>query len=491
MAVLAYADAKRLGFLPLEADAETPTVALRDGCDPLVLAEARRVLAKPFKVVHKSGPDFDALLTQTYGDNALDASAVASQLDDGSLSSLADALPAPADLLEAQDDAPIIQLINQLVGEAARTGASDVHIEPYENELIVRLRIDGVLREALRLPAKVNAMLVSRIKVMARLDIAERRIPQDGRITLSRGGRALDIRVSTLPSRGGERVVMRVLDRDQAEVTLAELGLPDGLHSQIEAALSQPDGIVLVTGPTGSGKTTTLYAALRKLNDGSRNILTVEDPVEYAVDGVSQTQTNAKVGLTFASGLRAILRQDPDVIMIGEIRDYETAEIAMQASLTGHLVLSSVHTNDAVGAIVRLRDLGVEPFLLGSSLRLVLAQRLVRRLCSHCKKPTSPPAAALARLCISAGAQCYEAGGGCEHCAQSGYRGRLGLFEAVPITSQLRALILEDANEHRLAQEAFIHGRSLRDAARDLVEAGETSLEEALRVTRVEVMDDD
>lgn len=482
---LAYADAKRFGFLPMGGEGGA-SVALRVGADPAVLGEARRLLGGPFAVVEKSEREFDDLLAAHFGQNTIDATAVTSGLDDADgLGGLADVLPTADDLLDTQDDAPVIQLINQLIAEAARTGASDIHIEPYESDVVVRLRIDGVLREVLRLPAKITSMLVSRIKVMARLDIAERRIPQDGRITMMRGGRALDIRVSTLPSRSGERVVLRVLDRDQAEISLNDLGMPDGLLAQLESALSQPNGIILVTGPTGSGKTTTLYAALRLLNDGARNILTVEDPVEYAVDGVGQTQVNTKVGMTFATGLRAILRQDPDVIMLGEIRDFETAEIAIQASLTGHMVLSSVHTNDAVGAIVRLRDLGVEPFLLGSSLRLVLAQRLVRKLCGHCKQPFKAPADALARLGLAPGIQIYSPQG-CPECANSGYKGRLGLYEAVTITPAMRNLILDGANENALAKEAFRSGTSLLHAAGQFVADGRTSLEEALRVTRAE-----
>lgn len=482
---LAYADAKRFGFLPI-TDGDDVRVAMRDSADPAVLGEARRIIGAPFQVERKSEREFNDLLAAHFGKQSIDASAVTSGLEDvEGLGGLADALPTADDLLDTQDDAPIIQLINQLIAEAARTGASDIHIEPYEHDVVVRLRIDGVLREVLKLPSKITSMLVSRIKVMARLDIAERRIPQDGRITLMRGGRALDVRVSTLPSRGGERVVMRVLDRDQAEIGLADLGMPPALHAQVEEVLSQPNGIILVTGPTGSGKTTSLYAALRLLNDGARNILTVEDPVEYAVDGVGQTQVNTKVGMTFSTGLRAILRQDPDVIMVGEIRDFETAEIAIQASLTGHMVLSSVHTNDAVGAIVRLRDLGVEPFLLGSSLRLVLAQRLVRKLCDGCKRRVDAPADALASIGLSAGTTVYGPGG-CDQCAQTGYKGRLGLFEAVPINGQMRALILDGANETALAQQAFREGASLQQAAGQSVASGQTSLEEALRVTRVE-----
>lgn len=483
---LAYADAKRFGFLPVSEGGDAMCVAMRSTADPAVLGEARRLIGGPFRVIKKTEREFDDLLAAHFGKQSIDTSAVTSGLEDADgIGGLAEAIPTAADLLDTQDDAPIIQLINQLIAEAARTGASDIHIEPYESDVIIRLRVDGVLREALRLPAKITSMLVSRIKVMARLDIAERRIPQDGRITLMRGGRALDVRVSTLPSRGGERVVMRVLDRDQAEIGLSDLGMPAALQAQVEDVLAQPNGIILVTGPTGSGKTTSLYAALRLLNTGTRNILTVEDPVEYAVDGVGQTQVNTKVGMSFSTGLRAILRQDPDVIMVGEIRDFETAEIAIQASLTGHMVLSSVHTNDAVGAIVRLRDLGVEPFLLGSSLRLVLAQRLVRQLCEQCKQPFDAPANALANLGLAKGTQTYEPGG-CERCAHTGYKGRLGLFEAVQVSAQMRKLILEGANETVLAREAFHGGTSLKHAAARCVADGQTSLEEALRVTRVE-----
>lgn len=486
---LPYADAKRFGFLPFNEDGAV-CVALRSSADPTVLGEARRIVGGPFTVVKKTEREFDDLLAAHFGQQTIDASAVTSGLDDDEgLGGLAESMPTAADLLDTQDDAPVIQLINQLIAEAARTGASDIHIEPYENDVIVRLRVDGVLREILRLPAKITSMLVSRIKVMARLDIAERRIPQDGRITLMRGERALDVRVSTLPSRGGERVVMRVLDRDQAETGLDDLGMPPKIYTKTREILGQPNGIILVTGPTGSGKTTTLYAALRLLNDGARNILTVEDPVEYAVDGVGQTQVNTKVGMTFSTGLRAILRQDPDVIMVGEIRDFETAEIAIQASLTGHMVLSSVHTNDAVGAIVRLRDLGVEPFLLGSSLRLVLAQRLVRKLCPHCRTPFDGPDEALSRLGVSKQTRTF-APQGCAECSFTGYKGRIGLFEAVEITAPMRKLILEGANEHALAREAFKRGTSLQMAAASLVEKGLTSLEEAMRVTRAEAGDE-
>jgi general secretion pathway protein E len=318
---------------------------------------------------------------------------------------------------------------------------------------------------------------------MSRLDIAEKRIPQDGRISVAMGTKALDVRVSTLPARGGERVVLRILDKEQGALSLAELGMSPPMLRAFDHALAMPNGIVLVTGPTGSGKTTTLYAGLGRLNDGSRNILTVEDPVEYAIEGIGQTQVNAKVGMTFAAGLRAILRQDPDVVMVGEIRDRETAQIAVQASLTGHLVLSTVHTNDAVGAITRLRDMGTEPFLLASTVRLVLAQRLVRRLCPHCRAPRQADSLSHRLLGAAYQGALYQATG-CERCNHSGYSGRLGLYEAIPVGDTLRRLIGENADEDSIARAAFADGQHLADAARAAVAAGDTTLEEALRVTR-------
>jgi general secretion pathway protein E len=332
------------------------------------------------------------------------------------------------------------------------------------------------------MPPHVAPVVVSRIKVMARLDIAERRIPQDGRIGLTLGGKLLDVRVSTLPSRAGERVVLRILDKDNAGIDLDGLGMPAAVHALFLDALKEPNGIILVTGPTGSGKTTSLYAGLRLLNDGSRNILTVEDPVEYAVDGVGQTQVNAKVGFSFATGLRAILRQDPDVVMVGEIRDRETADIAVQASLTGHLVLSTVHTNDAVGAITRMRDMKIEPFLLASTLRAVIAQRLVRRLCPACRTPAEAGAGG-ALLGMDGQARIYEARG-CAECGQTGYKGRIGAFEAVRVDDTIRRLINEGADEAAIIAHAFRNNPDLAAAARSLVEQGVTSAEEAVRITR-------
>ena len=351
-----YSFARRHGLVATGESDGRLDVAMREGADPKALIELRRFLARPFALSKVDAPAFDRLLSDLYGAGAGVAADAAGSLGfDEDLGHLAAALPSADDLLDTSDDAPAIRLINGIIADAARQGVSDIHIEPYETGLVVRMRMDGVLRETLRMPAHVAPVVVSRIKVMARLDIAERRVPQDGRIGLTLGGKLIDVRVSTLPSRAGERVVLRILDKDNAGITLDNLGMDEAVRRLFTDALNEPNGIVLVTGPTGSGKTTSLYAGLKLLNDGSRNILTVEDPVEYAVDGVGQTQVNAKVGLTFATGLRAILRQDPDVVMVGEIRDPETAQVAVQASLTGHLVLSTVHTNDAVGAVTRLR----------------------------------------------------------------------------------------------------------------------------------------
>lgn len=476
-ASLPYPFARKFG-VTLSGDA----VALREGSDPRALIEVRRVLGRPFDIVVLDPASFDRLLGDNY---AMDgqATALAAVGMGDELDLLADGIPTAEDLLDTADDAPAIRLINGVIADAARHGVSDIHIEPYESGLVVRMRIDGVLRETLRMPPHVAPVVVSRIKVMARLDIAERRVPQDGRMGLTLGGKLLDVRVSTLPNRAGERVVLRILDKDKAGIDLSALGMNPAMHTLLEAAIQEPNGIVLVTGPTGSGKTTTLYAALRMLNDGSRNILTVEDPVEYAVDGVGQMQVNAKVGLTFAAGLRAILRQDPDVVMVGEIRDRETAEIAVQASLTGHLVLSTVHTNDAIGAITRMRDMGVEPFLIASTLRAVIAQRLVRRLCLECRRAVPAGDTVAPLLGIPREATVYEPGG-CAECNGTGFKGRVGVFEAIRIDETVRRLINDSADETAIAAHAFARGETLAGAARRMVEQGMTTPGEAVRVSR-------
>jgi general secretion pathway protein E len=483
---LAYGFAKQRGVILLALQDGQARVGLREGADPTALAEARRVLGRPLLVETLSRAEFDKRLSDTYAASGLVAAQGAEADLTNDLDSLVDDIPAAADLLDSQDDAPVIRLINGLIAEAVRMGASDIHIEPFESAMIVRLRIDGVLREVLSLPPRIAPLLVSRVKVMARLDIAERRLPQDGRISLALGGKALDVRVSTLPARSGERVVMRILDKDQANLRMEELGMTPTVLAAYRAALSEPNGIILVTGPTGSGKTTSLYAGLSALNDATRNILTIEDPVEYAIDGVGQTQVNAKVGMTFAAGLRAILRQDPDVVMVGEIRDVETAQIAVRASLTGHLVLSTVHTIDAVGAVTRLRDMGVEPFLLASSLRLIMAQRLLRKLCHACRReePADESAARLAGVAV--GAPIWRAVG-CSQCSHSGYQGRIGIYEAVVVSDPIRKLISAGADEAALVAAAFANAPTLSQAARDCVVRGLTTIEETIRVTRQEL----
>jgi general secretion pathway protein E len=484
-----YGFARKFGVVLLDGGQGRLSVALRDGSDPRVLLEVRRYLATGFDVDFVSSEAFDKLLSDRYAMDGQAAAMAAGSLGLGDdLALIAGDLPTADDLLDSADDAPAIRLINGIIADAVRQGVSDIHVEPYETGLVVRMRIDGVLRETLRMPPHVAPVLVSRIKVMARLDIAERRVPQDGRIGLTLGGKLLDVRVSTLPSRAGERVVLRILDKENAGIDLDVLGMSPALNEVLRDALAEPNGIILVTGPTGSGKTTTLYAGLRLLNDGTRNILTVEDPVEYAIEGVGQTQVNAKVGLTFAAGLRAILRQDPDVVMIGEIRDRETAEIAVQASLTGHLVLSTVHTNDAVGAITRMRDMRVEPFLLASTLRAVIAQRLVRRLCPSCARPVQASGSVSALLGFDDGAIVHEAVG-CEECGGTGYRGRIGVFEAIRIDDTIRRLINDGGDEAIIARYAFVNAPNLGAAARALVREGLTTPEEAVRISRREVVD--
>lgn len=385
----------------------------------------------------------------------------------------------PEDLLNSEDEAPIIKLLNAILSEAIRSRASDIHIEPFESQLRIRFRIDGLLKTVLTPKVGLANMLVSRIKVMARLDIAEKRLPQDGRISLKLGGRAVDLRVSTIPSNFGERVVLRLLDKSAGRLNLKQLKLPDQVEEGVRVALSKSHGIFLVTGPTGSGKTTTLYAGLSLLNDAQRNIMTVEDPIEYNIDGINQTQVNSKADMTFAKGLRAILRQDPDVVMVGEIRDSETANIAVQASLTGHLVLSTLHTNSAIGAITRLKDMGVEPFLLSSSIAGVLAQRLVRELCD-CKTAHQADKVECEVLGVDE-ATIYEPNG-CEHCQHTGYKGRMGLYELFLIDENLRSMIYSNATEDEMQASLGNGIKTLYENGYQAVLKGQTNLAEVQRV---------
>jgi general secretion pathway protein E len=457
---------------------------LRNGADTDTLQEVMRVHGLPAAVEHLPADAYELRLGALYqaGESATAAliDGIGDQVD---LDSLMSELPKIEDLLENDNDAPVIRLINGLFAEALRLHASDIHVETFEASLLIRLRVDGHLREVLRPPRALSTMLVSRIKVMARLDIAEKRQPQDGRITLRSAGREVDIRVSTLPGIYGERVVMRVLDKQASLLDLSNLGMPPEVEAGLRACLLRPNGIVLSTGPTGSGKTTTLYASLNSLNDGSCNILTVEDPVEYAITGIGQTAINPKAGMTFANGLRAILRQDPDVIMLGEIRDRETAQIAVQASLTGHLVLSTLHTNSAVGAVTRLRDMGIEPFLIASSLKGVMAQRLVRRLCG-CAVPQPLKEAERALWAELAGLDESFHPYGCEVCQGSGYNGRMGLYEFIELDAGLIALLYDGASEAAMHEYLADKRRSLAEMATDCLRRGETSLAEVLRAVR-------
>jgi general secretion pathway protein E len=408
------------------------------------------------------GPALAQRISAAYAQGESSAATVVSEVqNDADLSRIMQELPAIEDLLETSDDAPIIRMLNALLTQAARDGASDIHIEPYERYSSVRFRVDGTLREVVQPHRALHAALISRLKIMAELDIAEKRLPQDGRISLRIGTRAVDVRVSTLPSAHGERAVLRLLDKSSSKLSLEAVGMTGQTLRRFEHLITQPHGIILVTGPTGSGKTTTLYAALTRLDADSSNIMTVEDPIEYDLPGVGQTQVNARIDLDFAKALRAILRQDPDVIMIGEIRDHETAQIAIQASLTGHLVLATLHTNDAASAVTRLTDMGVEPFLLSSSLLGVLAQRLVRKLCVQCQ------------------------GAGCEACGRTGYHGRTGVFELMTADEAVRGLIHHRAAESQIRDVAIAAGMTLMQADGErLVREGITSREELLRVTR-------
>lgn len=485
MTPLRFTFAKRHGVLVAGVQDNAAQVLYHEKPPLAVLTEIRRQLQMPIKLQQVSHEEFNQQLVKTYETNTAAAMQMAEDMGDSmNLADLMHELPKAEDLLEKQDDAPIIRLLNALLSEAIKEGASDVHIETFEDRVTIRFRVDGILREVLVPPRVLAPLIVSRIKVMAKLDIAEKRLPQDGRITLRIGGRAVDVRVSTMPTNHGERAVLRLLDKQSSHLDLAELGMEPKMETLLRDLITRPHGIILVTGPTGSGKTTTLYAALTLLNDKKRNILTVEDPIEYDLSGIGQTQVNSKINMTFARGLRAILRQDPDVVMVGEIRDLETAQIAIQASLTGHLVLSTLHTNSAIGAITRLDDMGVEPFLLSSSLSAVIAQRLMRLLCPRCKK--SSPAAA--SECAVMGIPSENPPNiyhpiGCDFCRHTGYAGRSSVCEIIAIDDELRTMIHDGASEQKMRKHARALFPSLRQDGYRRVLRGDTSLEEVLRVT--------
>ena len=482
---LPFGFAKRHGVILMPDEDHELVVLYKAGLTTEVLAEVRRFAGGAFDCREVDTPTFKRNLSSTYQDDSGEAMQMIEDLGEGlDLGSIADLIPETGDLLEQEDDAPIIKLINSLLTEAIKVDASDIHIETYETRLVVRFRVDGMLREVVSPRRALAPLLVSRIKVMAKLDIAEKRLPQDGRISVRVGGKEVDVRVSTIPASNGERVVMRLLDKQEGRRDLAHLGMNPTDMKAMQIIVSRPHGILLVTGPTGSGKSTTLYACLDQLNDRSRNILTVEDPIEYDVEGIGQTQVNTKSNMTFARGLRAILRQDPDVVMVGEIRDYETADVAVQASLTGHLVLSTIHTNTAIGALTRLENMGVQPYLLSNSIIGLLAQRLVRVICKHCGKsyvaddyeceflkvdPAKPPTL-------------YKADG-CDDCAQEGYRGRMGIYEVVVIDDEMRRMIHSGTSELDIERYARTHTTGIREDGRKKILEGSTTVDEVLRVT--------
>jgi general secretion pathway protein E len=452
-----------------ERDAE---VWISEATPLAALNEVMRVFPGTVRPIVVEPTKLTEAISQTYGDQSGSAKQIVGDIEgEFDITRMMQDVPDVEDLLETEDDAPIIRMINALLTQAARDGASDIHIEPFESYSLVRFRVDGTLRDIVRPKRALHAALVSRIKIMATLDIAEKRLPQDGRITLRVGGRPVDVRVSTLPTGHGERVVLRLLEKDLSKLELTNLGMSSGALDRFDSLIHLPHGIILVTGPTGSGKSTTLYAAIRRLDKNTTNIMTVEDPIEYDIEGIGQTQVNPKIDMTFAKALRAILRQDPDVVMIGEIRDLETAQIAVQASLTGHLVLATLHTNDAASAVTRLIDMGIEPFLLSSSLLGVMGQRLVRKLCPKCRvqdSPTSPWRAV-----------------GCDNCGNTGYVGRTGIYELLIVDDEMRMLIHQGSNDTDIRRVAERGGMvNMRADAQRWVVAGVTSQEEALRVTR-------
>ena len=482
---IGFSHARRLGFLPVGLDGGDTILWARPDIEFDALLEAQNAFGTHLSPLLVPAPVFDKALQRAFERSSAAADAV--QELDGSIdieAASAD-LYESADLLDSEDDAPIIRMLNAVLTQAIEEGASDIHIEPFEERVVIRYRVDGILRDIVEPPRAIAARIAARIKVMARLDIAEKRVPQDGRISLRLAGRTIDVRVSTVPTHYGERVVMRILEKEKGPLAFEQVGMPDDIAEQFAALVRAPYGIFLVTGPTGSGKTTTLYTALHQVRNADVNIITVEDPVEYDLPGVCQIPVNNKTGMTFSKGLRAILRQDPDVIMVGEIRDIETAEVAVQASLTGHRVFSTLHTNDAVGSITRLVDMGVDNYLVASSLLGAMAQRLVRRLCPECREERRPDSAErrLLGLAPRKRARIYQPAG-CESCGYTGYRGRTGIFELMVVDDDLRHVIHEASGERALREVARENGmRSLREDGMAKVLAGETSLEEVLRVT--------
>ncbi|MDG2303773.1 MAG: type II secretion system ATPase GspE [Candidatus Binatia bacterium] len=482
--------ARRAACLPLsQRDDGAVEIALADPRAAQIVDDLRALFQRPIVPVVVPGAAILDSINRAYDDAQGSAEAVMGDIQEGGLDEVAHELEEPRDLLDADDDAPIIRLVNSLLFQAVKDRASDIHIEPFERDVTVRFRIDGILYDVLKPPRRYHPTIVARIKIMSGLDIAEKRLPQDGRLRFRVAGRDIDVRVSIVPTQFGERAVLRLLDRTGALLRLEDLGLLGTNLDDLERLIEKSHGILLVTGPTGSGKTTTLYAALARLNSSSRNIITIEDPIEYQLHGVGQIQVNPKIDLTFASGLRSILRQDPDVIMVGEIRDPETAEIAIQAALTGHLVFSTLHTNDSFGALSRLIDMGIEPFLVSSSLNGVMAQRLVRRVCPTCRVAETSTAETERELGIPTGTEIFGEGPGCEDCKGTSYRGRSGIHELLPVDDDVRTLVMQRSDAAAIRKLATSRGmRTLRDDGAEKVTEGTTTVAEVLRVTQEDIV---
>lgn len=483
MNTLPYHFARRFGIVCQPQEGALPVLRCKTQTTIYALLEAQAFVQTPCTVERIEDQAFDAMLEQFYH-SQIQGTLDQSSEEAADLETAAQALQHVEDVLDTAQEAPIIRLINALIAQALKNKASDIHIETYPQHLVFRFRQDGILKTHMQLPGKLAPLIISRIKIMANLNIAEKRLPQDGRISVQLAGRKIDVRVSTLPSQHGERIVLRLLDKQNTALKLEELGLLPADITLMRQLQQKPHGIILVTGPTGAGKTTTLYAFLNELNDHKRNILTVEDPIEYELPGIGQSPVNAKIGMTFARGLRAILRQDPDIVMVGEIRDLETAEIAIQASLTGHLMLSTLHTNTAIGAVTRLKDMGVAPYLIASTLEGLIAQRLVRQLCPACKSAFAAPTAIKTLLAqpLDRELTLYQANG-CAECDHTGYCGRIGIYEIILVDDGLKQLIHDNVPEKALTDYAHQRFSSIRQAAIARVLHGDTTIEEILRVT--------
>jgi type IV pilus assembly protein PilB len=479
--------ARTYGVAPLAFDASSVDLAAVDPFNPNLVGDLTFALARDVRITVADPARVQRLIRQHYGEDETSLADVMGDLEAQAAESLDTTLLSDSDLEQLAGRMPIVRFVNLVLAQAIREKASDVHFEPFEREFRVRYRIDGALHDLAPPPKALALPIISRLKVLANVNIAERRVPQDGRIRLTLGGRAVDLRLSTLPTQFGESVVLRVLDQSSGRLDLGELGLPPAVGAGVESVIRRPHGIFIVTGPTGSGKTTTLYSCLKQLNTTDSKLLTVEDPVEYEIDGIMQVPVNLAAGLTFARALRTFLRQDPDIVMVGEIRDAETAQIAIQASLTGHLVLTTLHTNDAISAVTRLVDMGVEPFLLASTVEAVLAQRLLRRACPSCRIAYTPSAALLSQLDLTSetmAERSFYRGAGCPECNGSGYRGRIGLFEFLPMTDDLRELTVQGASLVDLRRQAAADGLiTLRAAGLAALLAGDTTVEEVLKYT--------